>query len=177
MTPPHPVRESRMSGPKISHNDALVITALLINYEVGRIFIDLESLTDILFKEAHDQMQLGDTPLEKVNASLYDFAGKVVHPRCMISLPLTLGSGSTRKTLHLKFLVVDTPSAYNVILGKLTLNAFQVVISTYNMKIKFSTAGGVGEVQGDSLQSCKCYVEAVRKGRRRTKDANELLGG
>ncbi|KAL0447907.1 UNVERIFIED_CONTAM: hypothetical protein Slati_1918600 [Sesamum latifolium] len=78
------------SGPKHSHNDALVITALLANYEIGRIFIDSESSVDILFGEAYDQMQLGDIPLEKVNTSLYGFAREVVHPRGMISLPLML---------------------------------------------------------------------------------------
>ncbi|KAL0394802.1 UNVERIFIED_CONTAM: hypothetical protein Slati_4446400 [Sesamum latifolium] len=60
-----------------------------------------------------------------------------------------MGAGVTRKTCMLKFLVVDVPSAYNVILGRLTVNAFQAVISTYHMKIKFPTPGGVGEVQGD----------------------------
>ncbi|KAL0402285.1 UNVERIFIED_CONTAM: hypothetical protein Slati_4258400 [Sesamum latifolium] len=70
----------------------------------------------------------------------------------------------------LKFLVVDVPSAYNVILGRPTLNAFQAVISTYHMKIKFSTPGGVREVQGDPFQSRKCYIEAVRKGQKRTSD-------
>ncbi|KAK4406392.1 hypothetical protein Sango_0645700 [Sesamum angolense] len=38
---------------------------------------------------------------------------------------------------------------YNAILGRPTLNIFQVIISTYHMKIKLSTIGGVGEVQGD----------------------------
>ncbi|KAL0445016.1 UNVERIFIED_CONTAM: hypothetical protein Slati_2224300 [Sesamum latifolium] len=75
------------SGPKTSHNDALVITALLANYEVGRIFIDSGSSADILFGEAYDQMQLGDIPLDKVNTSLYDFAGELIHPRGMIQLP------------------------------------------------------------------------------------------
>ncbi|KAL0448709.1 UNVERIFIED_CONTAM: hypothetical protein Slati_1427300 [Sesamum latifolium] len=112
-------------------------------------------------------MQLGDFSLEKVNTSLYGFAGEVVHPRGMISLPLTLGAGTTRKTCMLKFLVVDVPSAYNVILGRPTLTAFQAVISIYHMKIKFSTPGGVGEVQGDHLQSRKCYIEAVHKGQKR----------
>ncbi|KAL0394691.1 UNVERIFIED_CONTAM: hypothetical protein Slati_4435300 [Sesamum latifolium] len=37
------------SGSKTSHNDALVITALLANYEVGRIFINSGSSADILF--------------------------------------------------------------------------------------------------------------------------------
>ncbi|KAL0448349.1 UNVERIFIED_CONTAM: hypothetical protein Slati_1391300 [Sesamum latifolium] len=38
------------------------------------------------------------------------------------------------------------------------------------MKIKFPTPGGVGEVQGDHLQSRKCYVEAVHKGQKRNPD-------
>ncbi|KAL0374023.1 UNVERIFIED_CONTAM: hypothetical protein Sradi_3318000 [Sesamum radiatum] len=154
------------SGPQTIHNDALVITAMLANYEVGRIFIDSGSSADIRFREAYDQMQLGDVSLEKVNTSLYGFAGEVVHPRGMVSFPLTMGRGTTRKTCLLKFLVMDVPSAYNVILGRRTLITFQAVISTYHMKIKFPTPGGVGEVQGDPPQSRKCYVEAVRKGQK-----------
>ncbi|KAL0446118.1 UNVERIFIED_CONTAM: hypothetical protein Slati_1739700 [Sesamum latifolium] len=155
------------TGPKSSHNDALIITALLANYEVGRIFIDSGSSADILFGDAYDQMQLGDKPQEEVNTSLYGFAGEVVHPRGLISLPLTLGTGSTRRTCILKFLVVDVPSAYNVILGRPTLNAFQAIIFIYHMKIKFSTPGGVGEVQRDPLQLQRCYVEAIRKGQKK----------
>ncbi|KAL0285278.1 UNVERIFIED_CONTAM: hypothetical protein Scaly_2824000 [Sesamum calycinum] len=88
----------------------------------------------------------------------------------MISLPLTLGTVSTRRTCLLKFLVVDTPSAYNAILGRPTLNTFQAIMSTYHMKIKFHTIGGVGEVQGDPLQSRKCYVEVVHKWKNRNKE-------
>ncbi|KAL0402118.1 UNVERIFIED_CONTAM: hypothetical protein Slati_4241700 [Sesamum latifolium] len=86
-------------------------------------------------------MQLGDVSLEKVNTSLYGFAGEVVYPRGMVSLPLAKGRGTTRKSCLSKFLVVDVPSAYNVILGRPTLNTFQAVVSTYHMKIKFSTPG------------------------------------
>ncbi|KAL0284655.1 UNVERIFIED_CONTAM: hypothetical protein Sradi_7191200 [Sesamum radiatum] len=101
------------SGPRASNNDALVITAVLANYEVGRIFIDSGSSADILFGETYDQMQLGDVSLEKVNTLLYGFAGEVVQPRGMISFPLTMGTCTTRKTCMLKVLVVDVPSAYN----------------------------------------------------------------
>ncbi|KAL0456119.1 UNVERIFIED_CONTAM: hypothetical protein Slati_0951100 [Sesamum latifolium] len=72
-------------------------------------------------------------------------------------------AGVARRTFMLKFLMVDVPSAYNVILGRPTLNAFQAVISTYQTKIKFPTPSGVGKVQGDPLQSRKCYVEAVQE--------------
>ncbi|KAL0355402.1 UNVERIFIED_CONTAM: hypothetical protein Sradi_3987100 [Sesamum radiatum] len=80
------------------------------------------------------------------------------------------GERTARKTCLLKFLVVDVPSAYNVILGRPTLNTFQAVISTYHMKIKFPTPGGIGEVQGDPLQSRRCYVDAVRRGEKRSGD-------
>ncbi|KAL0448643.1 UNVERIFIED_CONTAM: hypothetical protein Slati_1420700 [Sesamum latifolium] len=111
-------------------------------------------------------MQLGDIPLEKVNTSLYGFAGEVVHPQGMISLPLTLGAGAARRTCMLKFLVVDVSSAYNVILRRPTLNAFQVVIFTYHMKIKFPTPGGVGEVQGDPFNLVSATLRLCEKDRR-----------
>ncbi|KAL0445384.1 UNVERIFIED_CONTAM: hypothetical protein Slati_2261100 [Sesamum latifolium] len=145
-------------------NDALVITALSANYEIERVFIDSGSLADILFGEAYDQMQMGDVPLEAVDTSLYWFGGEVVHPRGMISLPLTLGTSPLQKTCLLKFLVVDIPSAYNAILGHPTLNVFWAIISIYHMKIKFSMVRGV--VQQDILQVRKYYVEAIKRGKK-----------
>ncbi|KAL0415980.1 UNVERIFIED_CONTAM: hypothetical protein Slati_3429900 [Sesamum latifolium] len=35
------------------------------------------------------------------------------------------------------------------------------------MKIKFPVVGGVGEVQADILQARKCYVEAIKRGKKR----------
>ncbi|KAL0443942.1 UNVERIFIED_CONTAM: hypothetical protein Slati_2116900 [Sesamum latifolium] len=35
------------------------------------------------------------------------------------------------------------------------------------MKIKFPVGGGVGEVQSDILQARKCYVEAIKRGKKR----------
>ncbi|KAL0446462.1 UNVERIFIED_CONTAM: hypothetical protein Slati_1774100 [Sesamum latifolium] len=137
--------QEEQCGPRTQGNDALVIIDLLANYEIERVFIDSDSSADILIGEAYDQMQLGDVPLDTVDTSLYGFAGEVVQPRGMISLPLTLGTTPLRTTCLLKFLVVDILSAYNVILGRPTLNAFQAVISTYHMKIKFLVIGGVGE--------------------------------
>ncbi|KAL0430849.1 UNVERIFIED_CONTAM: hypothetical protein Sradi_0710900 [Sesamum radiatum] len=116
--------QEEQSGPEIPGNDALVITALLANYEIQRVFIDSGSSADILFGVAYDQMQLGDAPLEAVDTSLYGFLGEIVHPRGMISLPLTLGTFHLQKICLLQFLVVDIPSAYNIILGRPTLNAF-----------------------------------------------------
>ncbi|KAL0352561.1 UNVERIFIED_CONTAM: hypothetical protein Scaly_1644800 [Sesamum calycinum] len=122
--------QEEQHGPRTQGNNALVITALLANYEIKHVFIDSGSSADILFGETYDQMQLRGAPFEAVDTSLYGFAGEVVHPRGMVSLRLTLGTTPLWKTCLLKFLVVDIPSAYNVILGRPTLNAFRAIIST-----------------------------------------------
>ncbi|KAL0434785.1 UNVERIFIED_CONTAM: hypothetical protein Sradi_0186400 [Sesamum radiatum] len=80
------------SEPRILGNDALVVMPLLANYKIERVFIDSGSSADILFEEAYDQMQLGDVLLETVDTLLYGFAGEVVHPKGMVSLPLMLGT-------------------------------------------------------------------------------------
>ncbi|KAL0386250.1 UNVERIFIED_CONTAM: hypothetical protein Sradi_3019300 [Sesamum radiatum] len=51
--------QEEQNGSRIPGNKALVITALLANYNIQRVFIDSGSSADILFGEAYDQMQLG----------------------------------------------------------------------------------------------------------------------
>ncbi|KAL0461428.1 UNVERIFIED_CONTAM: hypothetical protein Slati_0030400 [Sesamum latifolium] len=99
--PPIQFGRTERSGPKTYHNNALVITALLANYEVGRIFTNSGSSADILFEEAYDQMQLGDIPLEKVNTSLYGFAGEVVPRHDFASSDI--GSRDRSNDLHVEF--------------------------------------------------------------------------
>ena len=56
------------------------------------------------------------------------------------------------------FLVVDCSSAYNAILGCLTLNSWKAITSTYHLMIKFPTEYEVGEVRGDQVAMCECYI-------------------
>ncbi|KAL0405403.1 UNVERIFIED_CONTAM: hypothetical protein Slati_3854200 [Sesamum latifolium] len=73
-----------------------------------------------------------------------------------------VGSWAHPKNLHDEIPGGRRASPYSAILGRPTLNAFQAIIFTYHVKIKFPAPRGVGEVQGDLLQSRKCYVEAVQ---------------
>ncbi len=47
-----------------------------------------------------------------------------------------------RRTLMVNYLVVDTPFAYNVIIGRPALNDFRIIVSTYHMNVKFPTVAG-----------------------------------
>ncbi|XP_075515586.1 uncharacterized protein LOC142550233 [Primulina tabacum] len=67
------------------------------------------------------------------------------------------------------FSVVDTPSSYNIILGRPALNEMRAVVSTYHQKIKFSVRGRVGEVRGDQPSSRRCYGETVRVDQKRVR--------
>lgn len=60
------------------------------------------------------------------------------------------------------FTVIEASSAYNIILGHLTLSSFQVIASPYHQKIKFLVWNEVGEVRGDQQAACKCYVEMIQ---------------
>ncbi|KAL2250153.1 UNVERIFIED_CONTAM: Retrovirus-related Pol polyprotein from transposon gypsy [Sesamum indicum] len=88
---------------------------------------------------------------------LVGFGGSEVASLGMIELPVSMGEEPKRKTLMVRFLVVDTPFSYNVILSKPGLNLFRAVISMYHMKMKFPTDNGIGEVACDQKEARKCY--------------------
>ena len=66
-----------------------------------------------------------------------------------IQLVLTLGDPPCQAIMAVRFLIVDAPSAYNILLGRHSLNAISAIPSAYHMIIKFPTANGVGMVRGD----------------------------
>lgn len=47
-----------LQGIVSSHNDALLITATIANYDIARVFVDTESSTIVYFKGVLDQMDL-----------------------------------------------------------------------------------------------------------------------
>ncbi|MED6114857.1 hypothetical protein PIB30_084594, partial [Stylosanthes scabra] len=47
-----------------------------------------------------------------------------INPDGSIDLPMTIGSGKTRKTVMAKFVILQDSTAYNVILGRKTINDF-----------------------------------------------------
>ncbi|GAV71618.1 hypothetical protein CFOL_v3_15108 [Cephalotus follicularis] len=59
------------------------------------------------------------------------------------------------------FLVVDTPSPYNAIIGRPGLNLLEAIVSTRHLLMKFPTRFGVGEVRGDQQVARQCYKTAI----------------
>ena len=88
---------------------------------------------------------------------MVSFTGDRVIPKGVVKLTIIAGTYPTQVSKEIDFLVVDCPSTYNVILGQPTLNKLKVATSTYNLKVKFPTAHGIGEIRGDQVLVRECY--------------------
>ncbi|KAL0400129.1 UNVERIFIED_CONTAM: hypothetical protein Sradi_2356200 [Sesamum radiatum] len=108
-------------------------------------------------------MGIGMNMLTKVNTSLVGFNGSVIEPMGEIALPISIGTAPHRATRMLKFLVVDAPSSYNIIMGRPSLNSFKAVAFTYHIKLKFPVYRGIGEEKGDSRTARECHANILKK--------------
>ena len=85
-----------------------------------------------------------------------------VLPLGSIQLVLTLGDPPCQATTTVRFLIVDAPSAYNMLLGRPSLNAIRAITSAYHMVIKFPIANGVGMVRGNQRVAKECYSASMK---------------
>ena len=155
--------DSNLEGCQHPYDDPLVVRAIVANKTVHRVLIDNGSSADIIFASAFDKMSIGREKLEPVNTHLRGFSGEKVLPLGSIQLVLTLGEPPCQATTTARFLIVDAPSAYNMLLGRPSLNAIKVIPSAYHMIIKFPTVHGVGMVRGDQRVARECYTAFMKR--------------
>ncbi|XP_011079164.1 uncharacterized protein LOC105162742 [Sesamum indicum] len=153
-----------VAGGVRSQNDPMVIKLDIANFTVRKVLIDNGSSADIILWDVLVKMGLENTKLESVRTPLVGFGGTEIVPLGTLDLPVSMGEDPRRKTLMIKFIVVDTPFAYNVIFGRPGLNAFRAIVSTYHLKVKFPTRAGIGEVICDPEEARKCYNLSLKKG-------------
>ena len=87
-------------------------------------------------------------------------------PSGMIKLPITVGTSPLSRTVLASFIVVDCPSAYNVVMGRPILVELRAVISIHHLMIKFPTTKGVGSLQGDQRTARECYNSSISKAKK-----------
>ena len=70
---------------------------------------------------------------------------------------MTLGEYPRQSCVIVDFLVIDQPSAFNVVLGRPSLRELKAITSIHHLQMKLLMPHGVGEVKGDQQESRQCY--------------------
>ena len=99
------------------HDDALVVSIHVGDYNVHRVLVDNGNLADILYYPAFQHMGINRARLIPTNAPLVGFGGTRVFPLEAITLSVMAGDYPQQITKDVSFLMVDYSSAYNGILG------------------------------------------------------------
>ena len=73
------------------HDDALVVSIRVGDYNVHRMLVDNDSSADILYYPAFQQMGINRARLTPTNAPLVGFGGTRVNPLGVVTLPITIG--------------------------------------------------------------------------------------
>ncbi|GAV86322.1 hypothetical protein CFOL_v3_29754 [Cephalotus follicularis] len=85
----------------------------------------------------------------------------MIHPLGSINLSVVAGTAPRQTQVEMTFLVVDTPSPYNAIVGRPGLNLLEAIVSMRHLLVKFPTRFGVGEVRGDQQAARQCYNTTI----------------
>ncbi|KAJ8440108.1 hypothetical protein Cgig2_026459 [Carnegiea gigantea] len=110
--------------------------------------------------EFHEQNGHTTAKYRELRKALHELE---VNPAGIIRLPLCFGDKAKAKNLEVDFLVVDIPTACNVILRRPTLHRVKAVIAPYLLRPQFEADdGSVGTMQGDQRTACEHYLVSIR---------------
>ncbi|XP_058189350.1 uncharacterized protein LOC131306936 [Rhododendron vialii] len=143
-----------LKGVQLPHTDALVVTIAIEKSTVQRVLIDQGSSADMMFYSTFLSLGLSPAQLWTASTPLVSFTGAPVWPLGLATLPVRAGS----RVLQIEFVVVASPSPYNVILGRTWLHEMKAVASTYHQ-----AAGGAvsSTLISRSYRSCNNRSEST----------------
>ena len=136
-------------GVSLPHHDALVISAVIGDCEMRRVFVDGGSSVDIFIASALVEMGIPRSHLTPAGIPLLGFGGEPVPALGKIELPVEFEDGGLKRKEDIVFDVVDIPYQYNVILGRVTLNKFGAIPHHAYLCVKIPAPSGVIIVQGN----------------------------
>ncbi|GFY94437.1 hypothetical protein Acr_09g0008830 [Actinidia rufa] len=109
--PPITFSNDDLRGLHLPHDDALMVSAVIANFNVQRILIDSGSSADILFISAFEKNKIGLDKLHPFHTPLIGFGGNTTHPLGWINLPIILGTEPHQTTVWQDFIVGGLPLA------------------------------------------------------------------
>ena len=144
-------------------NDTMVISVVTVGRKVHLVLVDQGSSTDVIFWTTFNKLLLSLDLLRPYTGCLYNFAGDQVEVRGHLELRTTITDGVASRTENIRYLVVNASSAYNILLGRLTLKRLRAMASTRHMKMKMPDLGGkVITIKSDQKKAKRCYENNIK---------------
>jgi len=144
-------------------DDPTVITVEIENYAVKKVLVDQGSSVDILYWATYQKLQLPNTAMVPYDKPIYGFSGEQVSTRGYIDLHTVFRDGTQTKTIPIRFLIIDAPTSYNILLGRPSLNTLGAVISTPHLAMKFpAPSGDILTIHYDQRLARECYMTSLR---------------
>ena len=144
-------------------NDLVVISVVTAGRKVHHVLMDQGSSADVMFWTTFNKLQLSPDLLRPYTGCLYGFAGDQVEVRGHLELRTTFTDGVPSRTENIRYLIINAPSAYNVLLGRLTLNRLRALASKKHMKMKLYDLGGkVITIKSDQKEAKRCYENNLK---------------
>jgi len=144
-------------------NDLVVISVVTAGRKVHHVLVDQGSSVDVMFWTTFNKLQLSLDMLMPYIGCMYGFTEDQMEVRGHLKLRTTFTDGTASRTENISYLVVNAPSAYNILLGRPTLNRLGAVSSTRHIKMKLSDLGGkVITIKSYQKEAKRCYENGLK---------------
>ena len=148
--PPITFTDNEFQGLDHQQDDPMVITIEIENYAVKKVLVNQGSSVDNLYWATCKKLQLPDTAMVPYDELIYGFSGEKVSTCGYIDLHTIFRDGAQTKKIPIRFLIVNAPTSYNVLLDRRSLNTLGAVVSTPHLAMKLpSPSGDILTIHGD----------------------------
>ncbi|XP_052117555.1 uncharacterized protein LOC127747557 [Arachis duranensis] len=156
-------------------NPPMVITARVGTGLVKRILVDTGADSNIMFHNVFDALGLKDADLTTHQHGVIGLGDHFIKPDGVISLPISVGQAQGRRSAMAEFVILRDSTAYNIILGRKTINDVEAIINTKLLVMKFVTDdGSIGSIRGD-LETVVACDNASLSLRKKSKEASGVF--
>jgi len=161
--PPITFTSDDFHGLDHQQDDPMVITVEIGNYAVKKVLVDQGNSVDILYWATYQKLQLPNTAMVPYDEPIYGFSGEQASTRGYIDIHIVFCDRAQTKTIPIRFLIVDAPTSYNVLLGRPSLNTLDAVVSTPHLAMKFpSPSSDILTVHCNQRLARECCMASLR---------------
>ncbi|XP_071699860.1 uncharacterized protein [Rutidosis leptorrhynchoides] len=136
--------------------EAVVISAVIANKSVTRIYTDTGSEADILYMHCfRDYLFSVKDKLPYTNLKIAGITRESMRAVGKVKLDVTLGTHPLVRTEIVDFTVLDGISRFNALFGRRTLRKFGAITSTPHAELQFPTPNGIVVVHSEYVGSAR----------------------